>query len=106
MVAEVAWKTVEAVKVSSIVALLVAVTLTSVYEKVVVASVDGRTDVLIACSATFAGSATFAVRGLNFDIGNRGLSSLGSFHFVNLMSNLLTMVNSILFQRASRHLLR
>lgn len=68
------------------VAFLAAALLTYVYEKVVVASSDGRNAVLIAGSATFFGSVTFSARRLNFSVGNRGLPELGSFHIVYLIS--------------------
>ncbi|KAH0757087.1 hypothetical protein KY290_020580 [Solanum tuberosum] len=77
VVAEAAWNTVEAVTsgglaiVWSTVALLAAVALTSVYENVAAASAYCVTDVLIAGSATFVGSATFAARHSNFAVGNR-----------------------------------
>ncbi|KAH0729568.1 hypothetical protein KY290_000696 [Solanum tuberosum] len=52
------------------VALLAAVALTSFYEKVVAASADGRTAVLIDGFTTFFGSATFSARRLNFSVAN------------------------------------
>uniref|UniRef100_M1APX3 U88 n=1 Tax=Solanum tuberosum TaxID=4113 RepID=M1APX3_SOLTU len=67
VVAEAAWKTVEAVTSGglaiawSTIALLVAVALTSIFEKEVVVSADGGTAVLIAGSTTFVARAAVSL---------------------------------------------
>ncbi|KAH0682418.1 hypothetical protein KY290_020983 [Solanum tuberosum] len=67
VVAEAAWKTIEAVTSGglaiswSTVALLAAVALTSIFEKEVVTSTDGGTAVLIAGSTTFAACAAVSL---------------------------------------------